>query len=186
MKFNVMGAKIITYGLLLGLFSAYLSVYETAQLKMTNVICKSENKSLIYVNECRLRAINRNITILNLNISMLFSSSNILLDMQILKKANGYKPWIVKTVVDVCKFVKKFNNPILKVVYTISKEYSNLNHSCPYMGYQLIKGFHVHPKQLHLPFPTGDYLLTLKWIYDKRFLLTTDVYFSFTENIIDM
>ncbi|KAH8397281.1 hypothetical protein KR215_011654, partial [Drosophila sulfurigaster] len=157
---------------------------ETAQLKMTNVICKSENKSLIYVNECRLRAINRNITILNLNISMLFSSSDILLDMQILKKANGYKPWIVKTVVDVCKFVKKFNNPILKVVYTISKEYSNLNHSCPYMGLAIVKDFYVNPVKMGLPLPTGDYLLGMKWLYDKKLQMATNFYFSFTENVI--
>ncbi|KAH8391250.1 hypothetical protein KR215_009702, partial [Drosophila sulfurigaster] len=55
------------------------------------------------------------------------------------KKANGYKPWILNTDVDVCRFLKKSYNPLVAIVYNQFKEFSNFNHSCPYTVSKTLK-----------------------------------------------
>ncbi|KAH8385333.1 hypothetical protein KR093_010533, partial [Drosophila rubida] len=48
------------------------------------------------------------------------------------KRANGYKPWLYNLTIDACEFQRRRNNPIIKLIFNIFKDYSNLNHSCPY------------------------------------------------------
>ncbi|KAH8370406.1 hypothetical protein KR093_003317, partial [Drosophila rubida] len=164
----------------------FLFSKEAVKLKWTNVICTSHNESWVHVNDCRLKAISRNLTILNVNITILHPTNDIFIDAQLYKKANGYKPWLIKSMVDFCRFSKTSYNPYAKIVFSLLKSYSNLNHSCPYVGHIIVQGFYITPAQLGLPFPTGDYLVALKWIYYKKLQASTNVYFSFTEDYIDM
>ncbi|KAH8365751.1 hypothetical protein KR093_004064, partial [Drosophila rubida] len=152
--------------------------------KFTNVVCESFNKSWIIINYCRLRALNRNKTVLNLNITVLHPCSNIWVDIQIFKRANGYKPWLVNTSLDVCKFHQKPYNPWAILIYKQVKNFTNINHTCPYVGDQIVKGFYLRPEILRLPFPSGDYLLALTWIVDNKSLFITNEYFTFTEDLI--
>ncbi|KAH8307450.1 hypothetical protein KR044_012589, partial [Drosophila immigrans] len=163
-----------------------LLLKEAVEVKFTNVNCTSHNESWVHVYECRLKAISRNLTVFNVNEFVKYPANNITLDMQLFKRANGYKPWLIKTFIDVCRALRKAYNPYARLVYSLFKDFSNINHSCPYVGPIIVKGFHIPAGKIGLPLPTGEYLLLMKWYFDKKIQVTTKVYFSFTENYIDM
>jgi len=83
--------------------------------------------------ECRLKAINRNKTVLNLNGTVLHPAYKIGFEGRIFKKENGYKPFLYNFKIDACKFLKKPFNPIVIIFYRMVRSYSNFNHTCPYM-----------------------------------------------------
>ncbi|KAH8389078.1 hypothetical protein KR215_004706 [Drosophila sulfurigaster] len=156
---------------------------EAVEFKFTNAVCESWNKTWVVINKCRLHALSRNKTVFNFNITVQHPCSNILVEVQMFKKANGYKPWLIKTAVDACRFVKKSYNPFAILVYNLFKEFTNINHTCPYMGEQIIEGFYLRPDLLRLPLPTGDYLLAMTWKFDNKAIFCTNLYFEFTEDL---
>ncbi|KAH8262874.1 hypothetical protein KR044_001266, partial [Drosophila immigrans] len=150
--------------------------------KFTNAVCESYNESWIVIHQCRLRAISRTKITFNFNGTILYPSSNIILEVQAFKKANGYKPWLFKFSLDGCRFIKKSYNPAAILVYNLFKEFTNINHTCPYVGEQIIDGFYLRPELLTLPLPSGDYLLAVTWMFSKHKLFITNLYFTFTED----
>ncbi|KAH8302018.1 hypothetical protein KR044_001887, partial [Drosophila immigrans] len=155
---------------------------EAAIIKLTNVVCESYDKSWIVVNNCRLRAISRNRTVYNLNITLLHSCSNILVNVQVFKRANGYKPWLFNFTMDACKFQRKSYNPTAILMYNAIKDFANMNHTCPYVGDQIIEGFYLRPELVRLPLPTGDYLVSGDWILNNKKRLVVSLYGSFIED----
>ncbi|KAH8263365.1 hypothetical protein KR044_007795, partial [Drosophila immigrans] len=158
-------------------------IKEAVVFKLTNAVCESYNESWIVINQCRLRAISRTKVVFNFNGTILYPSSDIFIDIQMFKRASGYKPWLFKTTLDGCQFIKKKNNPFVRLVYNLFKDYTNINHTCPYVGDQILDGFYLRPELLSLPLPTGDYLLSFTWWFSKQKLFITNVYFTFTEDL---
>lgn len=105
----------------------------TAHCKMTNAVCESSNKSWVTIEQCRLRAISRNVTRLNIILDFLHPANNIHLTLQLLKKANGYKPWLFDYTIDACAFMRKQRHPVYKMFWMIIRDFSTVNHSCPYV-----------------------------------------------------
>ncbi|XP_054085785.1 uncharacterized protein LOC114805340 [Zeugodacus cucurbitae] len=147
-------------------------------MKFTNAHCESFNKSWVVVNQCRLRAVKRDVTALNINVTLLHPANDIRLDIAYLKKANGYKPFVLNSTIDACDYIRKKNNPIANLVYPFFQPFSNINHSCPYVGDQIVKDFYPKNEIVTLFLPTGDYLLLLSWILSKKKTLVTNVYFT--------
>jgi len=108
-------------------------------VKMTNVVCESYDKSLTVFHYCRLKAYSRTKTSLHINATFLHPINSISVRFQMLKRANGYKPFLFDITVDACQFLRKPNNPVIKIVYNMIKDASNINHSCPYVVRFLIK-----------------------------------------------
>ncbi|EDW36333.1 GL16732 [Drosophila persimilis] len=104
--------------------------------------------------------------------------------IRIFKKASGYKPWLVDIYFDACQYLRKRNQPIANIIYGLFKDFSNLNHSCPYVGPQIVKDFYLRPELLRVPMPTGDYLLALQWYFDKKLQFDTNVSFTFVEDLM--
>lgn len=103
------------------------------RLKFTNMICESFNNSWVTYKECRLRAISRNKTTLNAVVFITEPAYDISVRLQVLKKANGYKPWVMDYTVDCCKFMRQQYHPVGKIVWTLIKDFSSFNHTCPYV-----------------------------------------------------
>ncbi|XP_018803804.1 PREDICTED: uncharacterized protein LOC108978128 [Bactrocera latifrons] len=148
-------------------------------IKFTNAHCESFNKSWAVINECRLHALRRDVASLNINITFRHPANDIKLYLVFLKKANGYKPFVLNSTVDACEYIIKKNNPIVNLVYTIFKSFSNINHTCPYVGDQLLLNFYPKNELITLFLPNGDYVLLMDWILSKKKTFTTNVYFSF-------
>ncbi|XP_033233430.1 uncharacterized protein [Drosophila pseudoobscura] len=147
---------IVLYGIF---FASTLDYTDAVVFKLTNFVCESYNKSWVVFNYCRLKAL--------------------------FKRANGYRPWLYEIKIDMCQYFRKPFNPLVAIVYGLFKEYTNINHTCPYVGPQIVKGFYLRHELLRLPLPTGDYLVMIRWYYDKRLQFDTNVSFVFEEDLIN-
>ncbi|XP_026839937.1 uncharacterized protein LOC113564893 [Drosophila persimilis] len=159
------------------------SFQDAVVFKFTNFVCESYNKSFFVFNTCRLKAINRNKVVFNMNATILHPANAITIHYRIFKKANGFKPWIIDRTIDICRFMRTGYDPYFKIVAGLYREFTNMNHTCPYVGHQIIKGFYLKPELLRLPFPSGDYLLSLRWIFGKN-SIDTNATFSFVEDLL--
>ncbi|KAH8248705.1 hypothetical protein KR032_002376, partial [Drosophila birchii] len=151
--------------------------------RFTNYVCKSYNESWFRFNNCRLKAISREKVVLNLNATVLHSVNNVHVKLKMYKRANGFKPWLIDLNIDICRYLRKAYNPFVKLVYSFVKEFSNLNHTCPYIGAILVQGLYLKPELLILPFPTGEYLLTMRWSFDQRLQFDNNATFMFIEDL---
>ncbi|KAH8309123.1 hypothetical protein KR059_005921, partial [Drosophila kikkawai] len=52
--------------------------------------------------------------------------------VEVLKKVNGYKPFLFNFTTEVCQFFRGKGTPVVRFFYGLFASYSNLNHSCPY------------------------------------------------------
>ncbi|XP_002138332.3 uncharacterized protein [Drosophila pseudoobscura] len=169
----------------LGLFLTFhIKINDAVVFKFTNYVCESYNQSWYVFHNYRLKAVSRNKVLLNMNGTILHPVNNASVHVRIFKRANGYKPWVVDNYFDVCQYLRKRNHPIANIIYGLFKDFSNLNHSCPYVGPTIVKDFYLRPELLRLPFPTGDYLLALQWYFDKKPLADTNVSFTFVEDLM--
>ncbi|XP_037714044.1 uncharacterized protein LOC119549837 [Drosophila subpulchrella] len=168
--------------IIFGVFGAifFLACGEASFAKLTNAICKSYNESWVSIHYCRLKAYSRSKTSLNVNLTLSEPAYNIFLHLKMLKKANGYKPFLFDYNFDACEFVRRRNQPVAKMFWNLIKDVSTVNHTCPYMGLQVLSDFHVI--EFPVPLPTGEYLLLLDWLFDGKPQFASNVYFSFVED----
>ncbi|KAH8348744.1 hypothetical protein KR084_010538, partial [Drosophila pseudotakahashii] len=153
---------------------------EAPFIKQTNAICKSHNKSWVVFHYCQLKAYARNKTSLNINVTFIHPAHNIHLKVKILKRANGYKPFLYDYTIDACQFMRKRNHPVTRIIWDMIKNVSTVNHTCPYVGLQALSDF--YDVRIPLPLPTGDYLLILTFLFDGKPQFTTKNYFLFKED----
>ncbi|XP_017065708.1 uncharacterized protein LOC108104269 [Drosophila eugracilis] len=170
---------------------------------MTNVVCESYNSSWFVFHNCRLKAVGRDKVVLNINETILYPVNNAQAHLKMYKRENGFKPWLLDTTVDACRFMRRQYNPVAKIVYSLFQPFTNINHTCPfvvsyhsfnieiinnnvkyvfYKGPQILEGFYLKPELLLLPFPTGQYMLALRWFFDKKLQFDTNVSFLFVED----
>ncbi|KAH8293049.1 hypothetical protein KR054_011937 [Drosophila jambulina] len=160
------------------------SVLQNAVIfRFSNYVCESYNKSWFLFHECRLKAVSREKVILNMNATVLHSVNNIVVDANVFKRESGFKPWLIKARVDCCRFMRKNYNPVAKIVFGLFKEFTNINHTCPYVGPQILSGFYLKPELLRLPIPSGEYMLSLRWFFDQKLQFDTNVSAVFVEDI---
>ncbi|XP_052836214.1 uncharacterized protein LOC128252489 [Drosophila gunungcola] len=169
--------------------------------KFTNFVCKSHNQSWFVFHYCRLKAISRDRVILNVNGTVLYPAYDIQIHAKIFKKASEFKPWLLDANIDGCRYMRKNYNPFLGIVFSLFQDFSNINHTCPYVvsikmrlnpqiympplqGLQTVKDFYLRPDRLKLPFPSGEYMLTLQWFFDKKPQFDTNVTFTYMEDLL--
>ncbi|XP_016955095.1 uncharacterized protein LOC108027980 [Drosophila biarmipes] len=157
---------------------------EALVFRFTNFECKTYNQSWFVFHHCRLKAVNRERVLLNVNGTILHPAHNIQLHAKIYKKASGFKPWLIDSKVDACRFMRKRYDPFLGIVFNIFQEFSNINHTCPYVGLQVVKDFYLRAERLNLPVPSGEYLLAMQWYFDKKRQFDTNVSFVYEEDLL--
>ncbi|XP_043645034.1 uncharacterized protein LOC122614537 [Drosophila teissieri] len=172
-----MEQRIVILGVLL--IVAFLVCSEAPFVKMTNAVCKSYNQSWVVVHYCRLKAYSRTKTSLNINATFVEPAKEISVHFKMMKKANGYKPFLFDYTFDACLFMRRRNHPVAKMVWNLIRNVSTVNHTCPYVGLQMVSDF--HRIEVPVPLPSGEYLLLLDWLFDLRPQFSTNVYFTFVE-----
>nr|XP_016927490.1 uncharacterized protein LOC108008212 [Drosophila suzukii] len=175
-----MDYRLVIFGL--SVSAAFLICSEAPSVKMTNAVCKSYNKSWVAVHYCRLKAYSRNKTSLNINATFMEPAYHITLNLKMLKKASGYKPFLFDYTIDACEFMRRRNQPFAKIIWNMIKDVSTINHTCPYMGLQMLSDF--YSIQFPVQLPTGEYLLLLDWHFDGKPQFATNVYFTFVEDFL--
>ncbi|KAH8391290.1 hypothetical protein KR215_010564, partial [Drosophila sulfurigaster] len=165
----------------------YVNFYlfqKAVQLKFTNVVCVSFNKSLWEIHSCNIKAVNRYKNTFNLNSTMHLPIYTERVKAQFFKRANGYKPWLYNFQIDGCKFLSRPYNPIFLSIYKQFKNFSNfMDMRCPLLGPAIISGFYLRSELLQLPVPTGDYLLYIAWHFNKKLSAHTNISFQFIEDL---
>ncbi|XP_030239762.1 uncharacterized protein LOC108659215 [Drosophila navojoa] len=48
-------------------------------------------------------------------------------------------------------------------------------------GVQTVSGFYMRYEEMRAPVPSGEYLLKVNWLFDKRIQISTNVYFRVQE-----
>ncbi|XP_017080411.1 uncharacterized protein LOC108114139 [Drosophila eugracilis] len=152
--------------------------------KLTNAICGSYNKTWIRINHCRLKAISRHKTVFNFNATFLHPTRNIIVHYQLFKRENGYKPWLVNIRIDGCRYLRKPYDAIAILLFSIYKDFSNINHTCPLYGDIFIKDMYLTTDVMRLPLPTGDFLLAIDWIFYGKPQFATNISFQFVEDLL--
>ncbi|EDW48568.1 GM19845 [Drosophila sechellia] len=175
-----MNPNVILPGVFLAALFLMISVSEAPYIKLTNVVCESKNKSWAVFHYCRLKAYSRNKTSMNINATFLHPTNNVSLRLKMVKRLSGYKPFLFDITIDACRFLRKRHNPVIKMFYSFIKDYSTLNHTCPYVGLQVVSDYHtaVFP----VPLPTGDYGVLLDFIFDAKKQFHVNIYFTFVED----
>ncbi|XP_017016486.1 uncharacterized protein [Drosophila kikkawai] len=172
---------VLSVCVLLGVFA--LNFNGAVVFRFTNFVCMSYNESWFKFHQCRLKAISREKVVLNMNGTILHAAHKIHLQVKLFKKASGFKPWLLDTRIDVCHFVRTNYDPAVKIVFSLFKEFSNFNHTCPYVGPQIVKDFYLRHELILLPVPTGEYMLSLRWLFDQKLQFDTNVSYVFVEDM---
>ncbi|XP_054089689.1 uncharacterized protein LOC128922610 isoform X2 [Zeugodacus cucurbitae] len=156
--------------------SAYIQIIWRSELarvsgKMdfTNIKCDAMDKTYNSIKYCYIRSVNR--TFKYLSAANHFHSkepiTNISVGVAVLKRANGYKPFLYNVTVDSCKFLRTGGNPLLRFLHSLFHKYSNINHTCPYnhdIEVNVLPVSHIDNLLTNvLPFPKGDYQLVTSW-----------------------
>ncbi|XP_054085912.1 uncharacterized protein LOC105214843 [Zeugodacus cucurbitae] len=163
-----------------------------AKVDFYNTECTVTDRSYVYFDTCRIKAVNRTYKYFSMcakfprrqavhNISMAFA---------LLRKANGYKPFLYNFTVDACKYMKKRNNPVINYFHSWFEKYSTINRTCPYGP---VRSSHVgFPPHLRLANPhlsfisskmksSTNFLLVTSTIWQQKFFRCHSVNMCFTQ-----
>ncbi|KAH8261233.1 hypothetical protein KR044_005747, partial [Drosophila immigrans] len=157
---------------------------ESVVFKYTNAVCESFNKTIIIIEKCRVRVVNRQKTTFNFNCTLMQPVRTVSVVLRVFKRANGYKPWLYTINVNVCQFLEKPYNPIALLVYNQFKPFTNFeNMKCPLIGIKTIEGAYPRHELMRLPLPTGEYLLFFAWKFNGLTVADTNISFAFIEDL---
>ncbi|KAH8295860.1 hypothetical protein KR018_004805, partial [Drosophila ironensis] len=161
----------------------FIIFQQSVVFKFSNVICESYNTSWYIFSQCRLKAVSRDRVNLNIVGTILHPTNSIIVHLKVFKRENGYKPWLFDVKVDACRFQKKKYDGFTKMIYNAVSLFTNMNHTCPYEGQQVVNAFYLKPEHLLLPFPTGDYMLSTRWFFYNKLQFDSNVSFTFIEDL---
>ncbi|XP_037943812.1 uncharacterized protein LOC119676635 [Teleopsis dalmanni] len=148
-----------------------ITVQALPKLEFTNLVCKTLDKEFCDFEYCYLKSVNRSYKYMSLKVKLFkIPITSVKMRYTLMKKENGYKPFLYNITLDGCKFQKSRKHPVTKFIYSLFEEYTNMNHTCPYNHDLLVEKLdinHVTKKFLMLPFPVGEYALYTTWFaYD--------------------
>ncbi|XP_017077345.1 uncharacterized protein LOC108112106 [Drosophila eugracilis] len=142
-------------------------------VEFTNFKCESMDKNFSDFEYCFLKSVNRTYKYISGKLKLFQIPLNHAKgNFGLYQFANGYKPFLYNITVDACKFLKnQKSNPVAAYLYNFVKDYSNMNHTCPYSHDLVVDKvsteFINHRVTALLPFPEGKYMLKMHWIaYD--------------------
>ncbi|XP_016974689.1 uncharacterized protein LOC108041307 [Drosophila rhopaloa] len=150
--------------------------------EFTNFKCTSLDKQFMDVEACFLKSKNRTYKYLTFKTKFYqLPIQDIEARVEVLKKLNGYKPFLFNFTIDACKFLKGKRNPIVRYFYELFASFSNMNHSCPYNHDIYVEKVPIsylnHQVTVVLPVPEGDYCLHAVYTIRSQPRLEIDIFF---------
>ncbi|XP_020811060.1 uncharacterized protein LOC110186287 [Drosophila serrata] len=143
-----------------------------SKVEFTNIKCNSLDTDFANFEYCFLKSVNRHYKYLSLKVNI-----------ELQKRYSVYRTFLYNVTVDACRFLKNpQSNPIGIYLYGFFRDYSNMNHTCPFNHDLIVDKLPVNFTNRHvtevLPFPTGDYLFRSNWIAYDINRARVDVYFT--------
>ncbi|XP_062137521.1 uncharacterized protein LOC133846517 [Drosophila sulfurigaster albostrigata] len=129
--------------------------------KTKNIVCTGNPKYVDNVT-CSVKARNWNNAVAYMDCDLVLPLQNTTFHLEFFKKGynNRYHPFLVNVMIKMCDVMTNRNFlPYGTIAKKIFKEYTNVNHSCPFTGHLLARNISFH--ESYLPnLPLGIYLLT--------------------------
>ncbi|XP_041675844.1 uncharacterized protein LOC121530568 [Drosophila eugracilis] len=153
-------------------------------VEFTNTICEAVDEDFLTFEYCLLKSFNRTYKYLTIKVNLLqIPVTDIKVNMALYKRLSTYKPYFYNVTVDCCKFLKNVKlYPIANYVYDFFKEFSNINHSCPYdhdlLVDKLTSAHFNHRFSNVQAFPLGDYMFNVNWILHGHIRAKFRLYFT--------
>ncbi|XP_050319875.1 uncharacterized protein LOC126752893 [Bactrocera neohumeralis] len=149
-----------------------LTITVKTSLDFRNAVCISTNRSSLYFDTCILKAVNRSYKYFSMRAKFPQKKPvhNISMSFALLRKANGYKPFLYNFTIDACKYLKKRANPVVRYFHSWFEKYSTINRTCPYgpqdeVVEKLPISYVNHVATQVLPLPTGEYTFHTDWYF---------------------
>lgn len=102
-------------------------------MKFTRVQCEILRQSIGVFEECHLKPISRNKTVMNIRFLLNEQVKHCLIQLNFVKKANGWKPFLYNITFNPCDFLlhpQKY--PFVYYFYLSTRRFTDVNHTCPY------------------------------------------------------
>ncbi|XP_067627770.1 uncharacterized protein [Eurosta solidaginis] len=132
--------------------------------KFTNIRCHSYDETKIFYKACHLIPERGEDGYATIHAVMREEAREANISIRLLRRANGWKPFLYNVNIDGCKFMRNPKaNSVVSFFYSILKEFSNINHTCPYNQDLIVNKFHLTKDLVKLPFPIGEYALDTVW-----------------------
>ncbi|XP_043663001.1 uncharacterized protein LOC122626702 [Drosophila teissieri] len=150
--------------LLVLLGSGFIGQLTKTQLvyKLKKIECLV-NRTRVSNVSCHVKAVNWNLAVVNMDCFMIVPLPNPIIRIQVFAKdySNQYKPFLVDVKIRICEAIERRNFiPYGVIIWKLFKRYTNVNHSCPFLG-QLIARDGFLDTSLLPPFPQGLYQVSL-------------------------
>ncbi|KAI8120341.1 hypothetical protein CVS40_8422 [Lucilia cuprina] len=141
-----------------------------SRVSFTSVACKNLDPSFCNIERCKLVAVSRDAKYMSLKAILLQPPvTDFELRIQIMKRANGWKPFLYDISVK-CNFTKKLN-PVTRLLWNTVKIFSNIKHDCPYdqtLETHNLTNAIIEDALSALPVPQGEYGFFTTWkAYNK-------------------
>ncbi|EDV95706.1 GH17265, partial [Drosophila grimshawi] len=96
--------------------------------------CNATDRKIGEFDYCYIKAVNRTHKYVSLYYKLYERPiTQIKLNIKIFRKSNGYQSFAPNLKIDICKFLINQKHPIMIIFYKIAQQYSNMNHTCPYI-----------------------------------------------------
>ncbi|XP_043948002.1 uncharacterized protein LOC122818176 [Drosophila biarmipes] len=146
------------------LMFSFTVIKVSSKFEFTNLNCTSLDPAFMDVPECFLKSANRTYKYMTIKTKFYkLPIDNVMIRVKVLKRLNGYKPFLYDFNFDGCKFLKGKQNQLIQFFYEMFAPYSNLNHSCPYNHDVYVDKLPIsyldHRVTVLLPVPEGDYCI---------------------------
>ncbi|KAH8285650.1 hypothetical protein KR054_011908, partial [Drosophila jambulina] len=138
-------------------------------VEFTNIKCKTMDSKFCDFEICRLKSVNPTYKYVSVKVRLFkVPITRIKINLGLYKRLNGLKPFLYNVTFDGCKFMQsKTSNPVARYFYEFGKDYSNMNHTCPYDHDLIVDKVSAtdmnHRITRVLPFPEGSYMFQSDW-----------------------
>ncbi|XP_030386619.1 uncharacterized protein LOC115633303 [Scaptodrosophila lebanonensis] len=138
------------------------------EFQFTNIKCNSRDEDFVKFEYCFIKSVNRTYKYMSLGVKLLQTPvTNAKVNYALLKRGNGYKPFLYNMSVDACSYLRRPFNPVNQYFYGLFKGYTNINHTCPYDHDLIVEKLPMNHLDNELttvlPMPKGDYAFNTIW-----------------------
>ncbi|XP_065368996.1 uncharacterized protein LOC135961425 [Calliphora vicina] len=165
------------------------SVYSNQHMKTVKLECSSNSKYFYDNHSCRLKAVNRFKSVGMMHFYPRDPLHSISFNMALYMRndANIFKPHIVNITVNLCNNYDSRSSGIYKaVVMKVLKQFTNLNHSCPYEGALVAKNLYLDANLIPIRMAKKSYMAKLLFYKGIRKvvdpLMTVKLYMDLIES----
>ncbi|KAH8237451.1 hypothetical protein KR038_012143 [Drosophila bunnanda] len=138
-------------------------------VEYTNIKCKTVDSEFCDFETCRIKSVNRTYKYFSVKVRLFkVPITKAKVNIALYKRLNGLKPFLYNVTIDGCKFLQSTTSyPVAKYFYDFSKDFSNINHTCPYNHDLIVDKVPAsdmnHRLTRVLPFPEGSYVFQSHW-----------------------